>query len=113
MLLIARKQADNRQETMDQPPQTPPPKYNDVQLPTASAFVMEYPASPPPGYDPYPAPVIVQPTDMAFPAVKPLPVSKQFQEHDGGMSASVRDTCTPVGIECRGTVYCLFIDFNL
>ena len=47
----------------------------------------------PPEYEP---PVPVEPTAMAYPAVRPMSASKQTQEHSGRGATPPRETYTPV-----------------
>jgi len=57
------------------------------------------PEMPPPSYEP---PVPVEPTTMAYPAVRPMSVSKQTQEHSGRVATPPRDSYTPVDTDVLG-----------
>lgn len=63
------------------------------------------PEMPPPSYEP---PVPVEPTTMAYPAVRPMSVSKQTQEHSGRVATPPRDSYTPVDTDGMCSIPCLF-----
>lgn len=66
------------------------PVRRDPEYASAPPMYNEMPA--PPQYEP---PVPVQPTNMAYPAVRPMS-SKQMQEHSGRVATPPRETQTPV-----------------